>query len=149
MSFLFQNLMEAKRLADERRLEDLQNANKNAKTKLIDEQIRGELIAWKKDFLYLGRIVNSDVTDKERHVKAAARECVSNITYNYSPQKCFPEFCASMRTIEQRINKKLIRISPEYAYAPVECLQLLAYSGRLDKIINYIDDLEQTFTNYD
>lgn len=147
MGFLFQNLMKAKRISDERELERLQMAVKEAKSNLVREQIRSELIRWKKEFSYLSKTANYDMPDKEQYVEIAASDCIANITYQYSERTCYPEFCAGMRAIEKKLEEKMIELSPSYMFDPINYLQLLAYNGEIQKIIGYINNLEQTFTS--
>lgn len=149
MSLLFRNHAEGKNLRNSNRLKSLQEKVKIEKEKLINEQIRGELITWRQDFLYLSRIINSNDPDKECHVRFAVDECINDITHYYSHGEFYPEFCEGMREVEQRIEKKIISILPLYKSNPRNCLQQLAYSGQLKEIISFIRDLEQVFMTND
>lgn len=131
------------------KLKDLQEACRMEKNKLINEQIRGELITWEQDFSYLNRIINSNVDDKEWRVRTATEDCIDDITFCYSGGDYYPEFCSGMREMERRVKEKLISISPFFMRNPTENLQQLAYDGRINEIISYIETLEYAFMQND
>ena len=131
-----------KNTSKQERLNQLDERMRRAHDGLIAEYIRGELINWNNQLGRLKRAVSkSDYEDW--YIERVADDFVKSITGSTEIYHYERDFLEAIQLFKEHIISKAVEIDPDFNVYPSYSLIELAHDGRLNELIDEINELEK------